>query len=283
MAFTEQEREERRRTLGASDVAAVVGMNPWKTQHDVWLEKMGLADDQNDIRTRAGELVEPVALQLYCEETGASVASFGTIVHPRHPWMSATPDFAVFGRRVVGEAKFVGWRVAPHWGSGPEDVPDYYRPQGEWQMEVCDADECHFAALVGGPDFRRYTVKRDRDLAGLLVEICGKFWRDNVVARKAPSVDGSENAREMLKKLFPRDTTPLKPATPEVEEIARLLVGAKRSRMAAEAYEATLENRLREAIGDGAGFFSDGWVATWKTAKNGVRPLKFKVKGEEAA
>lgn len=283
MSFTEQELAQRRLTLGASEIAAVAGLNPWHTQHDVWLEKMGLADRADDVRTRAGELMEPVIRALYCEETGSEIAHFGTVVHPKHAWVSATPDFAVCGRPIVGEAKFVGWRIAGHWGTRPEDIPDYYRPQAEWQMEVCGAEEAHVAALVGGPDFRRYVVKRDRDLAGMLLDIGAKFWRDHVIARRAPPVDGSESAREMLKKMFPRDARPLVRATPEAEQIATLLVGARKNRAAAEAYEATLENRLREAIGDRAGFFSDGWTATWKTSKNGVRPLKFKVKGEEAA
>lgn len=283
MSLTPEQKEARRFTLGASDIAAVVGLNPWKTLHDVWLEKMGLADEQDSSTTRAGELVEPIALQLYAEETGAEIAHFGAVVHPKQPWMSATPDFAVFGRPVVGEAKFVGWRVALHWGDGPEDVPDYYRPQAEWQMEVCSAEQCHFAVLVGGPDFRTYRVKRDPELAGMLIDIGGKFWRDHVIARRPPAVDGSAGAREMLRKLFPRHKLDLRPADPRATELVSEMIAARQALDEAEARKADIENRIREAIGDAEGWYSPSWLVTWKADKRGVRALKFKPKSEVAA
>ena len=268
--------------LGASEIAAVAGLSPWKTAHDVWLEKMQLADEWSSHATRIGNLVEPILLQMYCEDTGAEVAHFGSIVHPRHPWMSATPDFAVADSRRLGEIKMVGWRSAHHWTQQADGVPDYYRPQAEWQMDVCGADEVDVVALIGGTDFRIYTVKRDPELAGMLVAIGEKFWRDHVIARVPPPVDGSDSARKMLDKLFPRHMTNLRPPTPDVEGLVSKLVDARAELVAAEERRAKLENQICQAIGDGEGFATKEWKTTWKADKNGKKSFRFKPKGEAA-
>lgn len=280
--LTEEQLRERVNTLGASEIAAVAGLSPWSTPHDVWLKKLGLADDSENHFTRIGQLVEPILLQMYCEDTKSEVAHFGTMVHPKHKWMSATPDFSVFGKPRLGEIKMVGWRLSHHWTQEADGVPDYYRPQAEQQMEVCDAESVDVVALIGGTDFRIYTVNRDRELAGMLTAIGEKFWRDHVIARVPPPVDGSESAREMLNKMFPRHVTKLRPATAEVEGIAKSLVEAKADLVIAAERKARLENMMCQAIGDGEGFVSDTWKATWKVNKAKVKTFLFKPKGEAA-
>ena len=272
MGLTKEQLAARVHTLGASEVAAVCGLNPWKSAHDVWLEKMELADERQNHATRVGNLIEPIILQLYCEDTGAKVAHFGTLLHPRVPWASATPDFAVHGVRRVGEIKCVGWRSAHHWTTEDDGVPDYYRPQLEWQCEVCDADEADMAALIGGTDFRIYRIKRDREMGGLLLDIAAKFWRDHVVARVPPVVDGSEGAKRMLAKLYPRNTAPMKEADGELEALVRELKALD----AVEAKRLELENKLKDAIRDAEGVTGDGWSVTYRADKNGKRALRWK-------
>lgn len=262
----------RTHTLGASEIAAVAGLNPWRSAHDVWLEKMGLADEHENHATRVGNLIEPIILQLYCEDTKASVAHFGTVIHPVHAWMSATPDFAVFGESRVGEIKCVGWRSATHWTSEIDGVPDYYRPQLEWQCEVTGADEADMAALIGGTDFRIYRIKRDRELAGMFIDLATKFWRDHVLAKTPPPVNGTEGAKRMLAKLFPRNVGPVKQADNETER----LVSELKALDMLDAKRLELENKLKNAIADADGIDGDGWAVTYKANKNGVRSLKWK-------
>ncbi len=46
MSLTAEQKADRVNTLGASEIAAVCGLSPWKSVHDVWLSKMGLVDDE---------------------------------------------------------------------------------------------------------------------------------------------------------------------------------------------------------------------------------------------
>lgn len=41
MPITQKQREFRRSHIGSSDIAAILGKDPYKTAYDVWLDKTG--------------------------------------------------------------------------------------------------------------------------------------------------------------------------------------------------------------------------------------------------
>lgn len=276
MSLTAEQLKLRKHTIGASEIAAIAGLNPWMSAHDVWCVKRGLAEELGDVTTRMGQRVEAAVLEEYCLDQRASVAHFGTIIHPKNAWMSATPDAAVFGVRRLLEIKCTGWRIAHHWGTDVDAIPAYYRPQVEWQMECCDADECHVAAWIGGADFRIYTIKRDRELAEMLTEIGRQFWFDHVLTGEPPTVDSTEGARRMLDRLYPRNRTPLKEATPEIEAIAKSLRDARAAVKQAEGRASEFENKMVAAIGDAEGIAAKDWRVTYRADKAGRRRFLFK-------
>jgi predicted phage-related endonuclease len=64
--MTPGERIERRQYLGASEVAAVIGMDPFKGAHDLWSEKMGLLGESEESEAaEMGKLLESPILQRY--------------------------------------------------------------------------------------------------------------------------------------------------------------------------------------------------------------------------
>ena len=73
--------EGRRRGIGGSDVAAVLGLNPWKTPLDVWNDKLGLSEDKGmsepAVHPRLrGEL--SMARPDVCRHAGSSPLTRGT-------------------------------------------------------------------------------------------------------------------------------------------------------------------------------------------------------------
>lgn len=278
MSFSASELEERKNTLGASEIAAVAGILPWRSAHDTWLVKRGLVDELGDVTTRMGNRVEACVREEYCLEMNAEVAHFGTIIHPTEPWASATPDAAVYGARRLLEIKCVGWRMAHHFGTDVDAIPAYYRAQLAWQMECCDADEAHLAAWIGGSDFRIYTVQRDRELGAMLLDVGRRFWFDHVLPGIPPPADGTEGARRMLERLYPTHRTPLKPATPTAQDLAAKLRAAKAEAERAELRVQEFQNKMIEEIGESEGLTADDWKVTLRADKNGKRRFLFKDK-----
>ncbi len=216
--FDEPTREEwlagRKKGIGSSDISGIVGADPYKTALDVWLDKTGR--DRVGIETRPMRLglkLEPIILGEFIEETGLDAVRDGVFArHATCPIALATPDAKLVERPAGVELKAPGLRQSAHWGrSWGNEYPEQYLCQVAWQMAVLDRDEWYLAALLGGQDFRVYHIHRDRELEAGLIEAAERFWRDHVVADRAPALDDSDTARRFVESRFPLSRGPLRP------------------------------------------------------------------------
>ena len=170
---------QRRNGIGASDIAAVLGISPWKTPLQLYLDKRGELPPQEDApQLRRGRMLEPLVLDFYADETGHQVTRQQECVVGAEPWMMATLDgFDAIDNAPV-EAKTVNAFSAQEFGEhGSDEVPLHYSAQVHWQMMLTDASTGYLAALIGSDDFRIFTIQRDRDLELLLIARATEFWQ----------------------------------------------------------------------------------------------------------
>ena len=60
----EQWLELRRRGIDGSDASVILGLNPWKTQMDLWLEKTGeFTEDEDNEKMYWGRILEDIVAQ----------------------------------------------------------------------------------------------------------------------------------------------------------------------------------------------------------------------------
>jgi putative phage-type endonuclease len=244
MSFDEQRLEDRRKTLGASEISAVAGVNPHRSALDVYLEKKGLAAPfaGNQFTEWGLRMEDPIA-QKYSEVIGLPVVTSDTIV--ARGWMSATPDrFVVQSLKQLiddeqyeplhgVEIKRFGEHRADDFGvPGTGDVPLDVTAQALWSMMVTDLKRWDVAVLIGQADFRIYHIAYDETAANALHDVGYQFWHQHVLA-------------------------------------GRELAGIKAQIKALDAVKGQLEHRIQEAIGTAAGIRN---VATWKLDRVG-RPL----------
>jgi putative phage-type endonuclease len=292
MTLTAEQHQARSAGIGSSEIAAVVGVSPFQTVHDVWMRKRGLTVFDGNLATRMGSMIEDAIIHEYEHMMRANgepheTANFRTTFqHPDEPWIVASPDRLVFGKRRLVEAKNVGFRSMFDWGTKPDELPDSYRCQVEWQMGVCDAVsrlgmtsepepmETHVVAWIGGCDMRVYRVSRDLRLWNALVSQARTFWFDNVLANVAPEIDGSEGAKRMVNTLFRESWKPFERATEAETELVLALREAKKTTERAEEREEELRSRIKSQLGHREGLIGEGWKVTWKTQKDGKRPFK---------
>jgi predicted phage-related endonuclease len=221
----------------------------------------------------AGNWLEPALAKWYAHETGYDIASFGSVVHPKYPFMGCTPDLCIFGVRRLAQIKLVGTWMAHHW---EDDVPEYVQIQIQHELEVCDADVCDVVALIGGTDFRILPIERDRELGGYLVQICHDFYRDYMFTREMPPVDASGHAEAALKARYARDKTGIIAATPETDRLARAWLAADEKLGEAETERKLYTNQLKQIMGDARGINGDFYRVNWKTTASGSRPFTVK-------
>ncbi|HDR8925982.1 TPA: YqaJ viral recombinase family protein [Burkholderia vietnamiensis] len=190
----------RRTGIGGSDSAAAVGLNPYKSQLELWLEKTGrdatlARPDPHDTTEPVywGALLEPIVAAAYTHQTGNRVRKVNAVLqHPTIPWMLANLDREVIGGLDVQilECKTAGEFGARHWREG---VPEYVQLQVQHQLAVTSKRVAHVAVLLCGQKLEIHRIERDDELIARLIPLEAQFWQ-YVTSDTPPPADGSESA-----------------------------------------------------------------------------------------
>lgn len=275
--FTPEQLAARRNSIGASEAAAALGLSPWKTPYQLWREKMGM--DESEPENEAmywGSVLEGVILQRYMKDHDISaMVTQESFSHPEFSWMTCTLDGSLFGR--VIEAKTA--RSAEGWGEpGSADVPQPYLIQTQYQMLVTGYPVADVPVLIGGSDYREYTVPEDKELQELILDGTSRFWNDYVLTKIAPDATTLPDVK--LKYGHKSVALPMEADARLIafyEELAANSAAIKE--LEAKSDAAKLE--IMKALGERDTLMIGGKVAlTWKAAKP---PLKFDAKAFEAA
>lgn len=268
--LTTEQIELRRTGVTATDVAAIVGLSPFAGPMDVYLEKLGLADPVADNEAmRWGRDLEPLILKRYAADNGVDVETPGTLRHPEHPELLGTPDGLVAGGRRGVEIKTAGPRTAHFWGEpGSDAVPPQYYIQCAVYMAICGAEAWDLAVLIGGQDYRVYTIERDSETEAWLVDSALRFWRSHVLAGVPPPVDGRAATARFLAHQYPSSNGLMRGSDLECELWAERLREARAAVTTARALESEAENRLKAKIGEADGLKGSFFTVYWRRARD---------------
>lgn len=252
----------RHRKIGGSDVAAILGLSPYRTGWDVYARLVeGQVDDSSPGPDAArGVLLEPTVLREYARATGRTLKRLAPhTLFEREGWATASLDALTTDGRIV-EVKTD--RHRDRWGAPatidrwtPEAATvvrrDYYLQVAHY-MHVLDLDVADLAVLVPGddpllPELRIYTLLRDREVEEALVDTLRGWWDRHVVGRVPPELDGSPAASQW-QAAQPRKGA--RKATAHEVALAAQYVVAQRTAAAWEAQRRTLAQHLVAAAGD---------------------------------
>lgn len=273
--MTPEQREARRSSLGASEIAAVAGIDPFRGAWDVWAEKMGLDIAEPVAGSDMGHLFERPLLEYYSRQTGIALTYPETMRSPFESWMSATPD-GLAADRVV-QVKVVGKDMAYKWDNG---VPEYVVCQVQWEMIVTRRPLATVVACVGGTDYRALDIVADRELQNTLYAIGRDFWFDHVLAGVPPDPDASEECRKTIAARSRKHLAERIPASQELIALAYQYKQLGTSITSLQEEREAIGNTLRLAIGERSGFEWESGRCTWKPDKNGNRTLLVNLRGE---
>lgn len=259
--------------IGASEIAAILGENPFQSPLDLWLVKTGRSEPAESFQTKMGHLAESIIAEHFADLHGVQLAKGVTVVHPERPIVVATPDRIILGRDPVEllECKNVGWRMLAKWRADRDTyrAPAYVTLQTTWQCGAIGAAGAHIAAWLGGRDWHEEFVPFDAELFGDMVTIAERWWHDHVVKGVMPEPDATERNRAALERLFPRAERDLLPADDEVESLMRAYGVAHVREREAKQEKQRIGNLLCARIGDGTGFVGELGTVTWIPDKSG--------------
>lgn len=197
--------EQRKGGIGGSDAGAIMGLNPYKSAVEVYLEKIGQMEDKEDNEAMYwGRTLEEVVAREYARRTGNKVRRVNRMLtHPEHSWMIANIDREILtDERGVGvlECKTANQYMADQWKEG---VPEAYLLQLMHYLAVTNYAWGSIAVLIGGRDFRIYDFERDYELIEMMILKESEFWHEHVLKEVPPATTGIDTT--VLAKLYPKD------------------------------------------------------------------------------
>lgn len=285
--MNDQDFHERRRTgIGGSDAAAVCGLSPYQTAHDVWASKKGLVEPKPaNMRMNRGNRLEPALLAWYGEETGHRVEKPDKMYRdPDNQHRICHLDGLVYNgsEEPIGimEAKTVNYDKAYLWGEADDAIPIFCAIQGYHNMAVTSAEHqmqipwCDFPVMIGLDDWRLYRVEWNDELVTNLFTILDDFWFKNVVGNVPPPIDGSEGAERLLQALYPRHVDREVVADETLEKAAQSFIDLRAEIDVLEVKKQAAENLIREYMNEAAVFKSTAGKFSWKTQQGKVSVTK---------
>ena len=268
----------RRQGIGSSDAAAAVGLNPYKSQLQLWMEKTGRdgalpvvdpSDEQSPMYW--GTLLEPIVAAHYTRRSGHRVRRVNAVLqHPEHSWMLANIDREVVGASDVQilECKTAGIHGARLWRDG---VPEYVQLQVMHQLAVTGKQAADVAVLLGGQELQVFRIERDDTLIAQLVALEQQFW-GYVERDQQPPADGSASAELALRCLYPRDSgTTLDFSTDlEMSGVFSDLLAVREVITTQTALESQLKQRIQQRMGEATRAVFEIGEVSWKRSKDGT-------------
>jgi putative phage-type endonuclease len=261
--------EARKGGLGATDMAVVLGENPWRSQLELFAEKTGAVEaaDLSDVEAvEWGKRLEPVIVDAFGARTKRKVRPAGHLLRSvAYPWALATLDAWNLptndGAEIPLEIKTTGAHKAEEWSEGP---PEHYRIQIHHQMLVTNAERATIACLLGGQRLVWCDVDRDEVLIRKIIFQGAIFW-ERVLQRQAPEPDGSDSARRVIHRLFPHDTGATLELPMVLAETVDEWQALKAEKSALEKRIAACENAIKATLGDATtGVLPTGDAVSWK-------------------
>lgn len=262
--------------IGSSDAAAAVGLNPYKSPLELWMEKTGRAaanDDHAGLDDPRywGTLLEPFVAIAYQQKTERRVRKINAVLqHPAFPFMLANIDREVIGSDEVQilECKTAGEFGSRLWRDG---VPEYVQIQVQHQLAVTGKAAADVAVLLCGQQLEVFHIPRDEDVIARLIVLEARFW-EYVETDTPPPADGSESAARALRQLYTGGGGTLDFS--ENQHLSQVFEDLRtlRCELDAKGRQAEiLKQSLQEAMGDSSrAVFATGEV-TYKRAKDGTQ------------
>jgi putative phage-type endonuclease len=261
----------RRQGIGGSDIGAIMGLNPWRSEFETWCDKKGLIPPKEMTEDMEfGIYMEPVLrgwaqARLQVEDPEVKVFSSpylysapddehalanidGVVVHPETD-----------GRQDLGlEIKTASVYQTTKWEG--EEIPDHYYAQDQWYMRVTGLQGWWMAPLVGKKFFLRY-VPRNEAFIEQQKTAAATFWQ-KVEANIMPAPAGTEGDLDILLQMFPNASEELiqdEGLEATMREYTEIQAQLKDLTATKDRIKAELELRVGEAKGILAGAFKATW------------------------
>lgn len=277
--------ELRKSGIGSSEVATIVGLNPWETPYQLWRRKLGIDEPKDEnFAMKAGHYLEDAVSRFWSDETGREIikrsAGDWLIRDNDRPFLQVSPDrtYWLTGEKHNDANKGILECKTTQMTVDAEDLPKHWFCQVQYQLGVAGLEHGSLAWLCSGREFGYRDIDLVPDFYGWLVQEVEKFWKDNVLAKVEPS---AVSVKDVLLKYNRHSDGKIVEVGEDIFDACSELKEVKKQIAELDDRKAELEDKIKLVFGDAEGISYDGQtLATWKAPKPSS---KFDAKSLQAA
>lgn len=238
--------ETRRKFIGGSDAAAALGLSKWKTPYQLYLEKIGEAEPQEETWEMArGKALEPLLRQHYADTTGREVMlPPGALLSEKYPFIGYNPDGLTEDKRLV-EFKTAAYGYG--WGDeGSDEIPVEYGLQVQHGMIVTGLMVTDVTVSIAGNKPKYFVVEADKELQEMIVEREHEFWHKNVLARIVPEPLTNEDVAMRYRQVNPASIVITETILEDLIQLNAVKEAIKRTEAEKEHHEVSIKSFMGE-------------------------------------
>lgn len=183
--------EARRSGIGGSEIASLLGINPYSSAIDVWLDKKGVSEPiKPNYQMRLGSLAEDSVAQIWSEDNPDYIVEKCNAIlqNIEYDFAFANVDRLFIdnksGEMGILEIKNISGRGAGAWYG--DEPPYYYQAQVMWYLAVTGLKKGKLVANIANNEMLEFDIDYDPIVVKQMMDIANKFWTENVLKDVRP-------------------------------------------------------------------------------------------------
>ena len=254
----------RRESIGGSDAASVIGLNPYKSAYSLWAEKTKKVPEfEGNLATEVGSYLEEFVAKKFEQETGKKVRRENAFIYnDKYPHSHANVDRVICNESALLEIKTTDSLNLKKFKNN--EYPANYYCQAMHYLAITGKERCYLAVLIGNKEFRWFTIERDEEEIAALMKAEESFW-NNVKTNTPPAVDGTDSTSKTISTIYPDsdgDTVSL--MAYETDLMQYLALGTQIKALKEQQDE--MANRVKAFMSEAGRGESNRYKVSWATS-----------------
>ena len=259
--------------IGSSEVATILGVNPYETPYQLWRRKKGLdAPKEENFFMKAGHYLEEAVAKFYADETGVEIikrsAEDFLIVNDARDYLRVSPDrtFWLPNMPHSNDNKGIVECKTTQMSIDEDSIPQHWFCQLQYQLGTAEMNQGALAWLTQGREFGYKNYDLETDFYRFMLDECDKFYIDYIIGNAEPPSISEEDV--MLRS--PRSAAGKSlEATEELSDLIFDLREANKRKKTAEDEAKEIAEKIKVFMGDAEALTYKGLtLCTWKSCKD---------------
>ena len=260
--------------IGGSDIASILGLNPYQSAYTLWAIKTGLIEPQDISDKEAvwwGTNTELLIGKRFAMKTDKRIkrSSYAYGVK-EYPFLRGHVDFLIVGENAGLECKSVGWNGL-NYAEG--EIPPAHYAQMQFYILLTGRKNWYLATHRNNGEFFVNSVARNDEFIEQIIADAVEFW-NHVQSGEPVSVDDSKNTAETLGMIYPNETVG---ETVDLSKLEGELVALQElgnQKKSLDSLAEKYKNEVKAVMKDAERGETDTFIVTWKTNAKGSRVFR---------